>query len=75
VVVSQFPVGEMVPRAGVAIEQGRRFGDLLAILAALAFEGLVCLALRVLIEQKQLSESVGGKVTLCIFLLVNYCRR
>jgi len=59
-------------RAGIAIEQGRRFNDLLAVLATLAFEGLVCLALRVFIEQKQLSESIGRKVTLCIFLFVDY---
>jgi len=62
-------------RAGITIEQGRSLDDLLAILAALAFEGLVCLALRVFIEQKQLSESIGRKVTLCIFLLVDYSGR
>ena len=59
-------------RAGITIEQGRCFDDLLAILAALAFERLVCLALRVFVEQKQLSESIDRKMTLCIFLLVDY---
>src|SRR5487761_1530138 len=62
-------------RAGVTIEQGRSFNDLLAILAALAFESLVRLALRVFIKQKQFSEGVNRKVTLCIFLLIDHSRR
>jgi hypothetical protein len=59
-------------RASVTIEQGWSFNDLPAMLAALAFEGLVRLALRVFIKQKQFSEGVGRKVTLCIFLLIDY---
>ena len=43
-------------------------------LAALAFEGFVCLAIRVFIEQKQFSECIDRKVTLCVFLLVDYRR-
>jgi len=42
--------------------------------AALAFESFVCLAHRVFIEQKQFSEGIDRKVTLCVFLLVDYCR-
>jgi hypothetical protein len=44
------------------------------VFAALAFESFVCLALRVLIEQKQFSEGIGRKVTLCVFLLVDHRR-
>lgn len=62
-------------RAGITIEQGRSFNDLLAILAALAFEGLVRLALGVFIKQKQFSEGADRKVTLCIFLLIYHGRR
>jgi hypothetical protein len=62
-------------RAGITIEQGRSFDDLLAIPAALAFEGLVCLALRVFIKQKQFSERADRKVTFCIFLLIYHGRR
>jgi hypothetical protein len=45
------------------------------VLAALAFESFVRLALRVFIKQKQFSEGVDRKVTLCVFLLIDYCRR
>lgn len=41
-------------------------------LAALAFESFVCLAHRVFIKQKQFSEGVDRKVTLCVFLLIDY---
>lgn len=41
-------------------------------LAALAFERFVRLALRVFIKQKQFSEGINRKVTLCVFLLIDY---
>jgi hypothetical protein len=44
------------------------------VFAALAFESFVCLAHRVFIEQKQFSEGIDRKVTLCVFLLVDYRR-
>jgi hypothetical protein len=44
------------------------------VFAALAFESFVCLAIRVFIEQKQFSEGIDRKVTLCVFLLVDYRR-
>ena len=61
-------------RAGVTIKQDRSFYNLFAMLAALAFESFVRLALRVFIKQKQLSEGVDRKVTLCVFFLIDYCR-
>jgi hypothetical protein len=61
-------------RAGVTIKQGWSFDDLFTVFAALAFESFVCLALRMFIEQKQFSEGIDRKVTLCVFLLVNYGR-
>ena len=57
-------------RAGIAVKQGRGLDDLFAVLAALAFEGLVCLALRILVKQEQFSEGVGRKMSFCIFLFV-----
>jgi hypothetical protein len=44
------------------------------VFAALALESFVSLALRVFIEQKQFSEGIDRKVTLCVFLLVDYRR-
>jgi len=75
VVVPQFSVGEMIPRAGVTIKQDRSFYNLFALLAALAFECFVRLAIRVFIKQKQFPERVDRKVTLCVFLLIDYRRR
>jgi hypothetical protein len=42
--------------------------------AALTFESFVCLALGVFIEQEQFPEGINRKVTLCVFLLVDYGR-
>jgi hypothetical protein len=63
--------GEYV-RAGIAVKQGRSLDDLFAVLAALALEGLVCLALRMLVEQEQFPEGVDRKMTFCIFLFVHH---
>ena len=62
-------------RAGITVEQRRSFNDLFAIPAALAFEGLMRLALRVFIKQKQFPERADREVTLCIFLLIYHGRR
>jgi hypothetical protein len=35
----------------------------------------VRLAIRVFIKQKQFSERVDRKVTFCVFLFIDYCRR
>ncbi len=57
-------------RAGITVKQRCSLDDLFAVLAALALEGLVCLALRVLVEQEQFPEGVGRKMTFCVFLFV-----
>jgi hypothetical protein len=44
------------------------------VLATLAFESFVRFALRVFIKQKQFSEGVDRKVTLCVFLLIDHRR-
>lgn len=42
--------------------------------AALALESFVSLAHRVFIEQEQFPEGIDRKVTLCVFLLIDYRR-
>ena len=61
-------------RAGVTIKYDWSFNDLFAVFATLAFESFVCLAVSVFIEQKQLSKGIDRKVTLCVFLLIDYGR-
>lgn len=65
--------GEYV-RAGITVKQRRSLDDLLAMLAALALESLMCLALRVLVEQEQFPESINRKMTFCIFLFIYHSR-
>jgi hypothetical protein len=68
-----FKWGEYV-RASITVKQRRRLDDLFAMLAALALEGLMRLALRVLIEQEQFPKGVDRKMTLCIFLFIYHSR-
>jgi hypothetical protein len=62
-------------RAGITVKYSLSLDNLFAVLAALALEGLMCLALRVLVEQEQFSESIGRKMTLCILLFIYHSRR
>ena len=62
-------------RASVSVQQRRSFDELLPILATLALECLVRLAERVLLELKQLPESVQREVSLNVLLLVHDRRR
>ena len=62
-------------RASVSVQQRRSFDELLPIFATLALECLVRLAERVLLELKQLPESVQREVSLNVLLLVHDRRR
>lgn len=62
-------------RASVSVQQRRSFDELLPIFATLALECLVRLAERVLLELKQLSESVQREVSLNVLFLVHDRRR
>ena len=68
------PYGGVYIRACIPIQQSRRFDHLLAILASLALEGLVCLTQRTLVELEKLAKGVNRKVPLRIFLLIHYSR-
>ena len=62
-------------RASVSVQQRRSFDELLPIFATLALECLVRLAERVLLELKQLPESVQREVSLNVLFLVHDRRR
>ena len=70
-IVLQFSIREVVPSTGVSVQQRGRFDGLFPVLASLAFESVVSFAKCVLIELKELSESIYREVSLGVFLLVD----
>ena len=58
-------VDEVVPRAGVAVQHGRRFDVLASVgLASLAAEGVVRVGRGAALELEELSQAVEGEVAL-----------
>ena len=60
-------------RARVSVQQGATLDDLLPVLAALTFEGVVRITHRVLVEREELSEGLKREMSLCILFLVYNC--
>jgi len=71
VVVLQFRVCKMVPGTRISVQQRRGFDSLSPILASLAFKSIVGFAKRVLVELKELPESINREVPLGVFSLVD----
>lgn len=61
----------MVPGTCISIQQCRRFDGLFPVLASLTFECVMSLAERVLVELKELSESVYREVPLGVLFFVD----
>ena len=61
----------MVPSARISIQESRGFDGLSPVLASLAFEGIVGLAKRVLVELEKLSQRIDREVTFGILFLVD----
>lgn len=70
-IVLQLCVGKMVPSTRVSVQQRRRFDGLFPVLASLAFKSVVSLAQRVLVELKELPESVYREVPLGVLFFVD----
>ena len=60
-------------RARVSIQQGATLGDLLPVLASFAFERVMRITYRVLVEREQLSQGLEREMSLCILFLVYHC--
>jgi len=61
----------MVPSTRISIQQRRRFDSLSPILAPLAFKSIVGFAKSVLVELKELPESINREVPFGVFFLVD----
>jgi len=72
VVICQLRVGEMIPSAGITIEQSGCFRHLFAILTPLTLESVMSIAESFFVKREQLAQGVHGKVPFCVFLFVNY---
>ena len=57
-IVLQLHVCKVIPSTRISIQQRRRLDGLFPVLASLAFESVMSLAKRVLVELEKLSESV-----------------
>lgn len=62
-------------RARITVQQSLSLHELLSVLATLAFEGLMRLAQRLLIEQEQFTERVEREMALDVLFLVHDGRR
>jgi len=71
VVVLQFRIGEVIPRAGVTVKQCLRLDYLPTVPAPLTLEGIVSFAGCSFLEKKELSQFVSTEVQFSVFQLVN----
>jgi len=73
-IILEFSICKVIPGASVAVQHGRRFEDLLPILAALAFKCFMGFAESTLVEEEQFPQGVDRKVSLDVFFFIHNCR-